>query len=348
MSPTVPPISVITTSWFGRQPPDGALDGVGDVRDHLHRRPQVVAAALLGDHVLVDPPGGDVVRLRERLVDEALVVPRSRSVSAPSSVTKTSPCWKGESVPGSTLMYGSNFWIVTRSPRSTRSRPSEAAAIPLPREETTPPVTKMYLVGRRVRFASSGVRSPGPRRVTQAPFGPLARRRACPPRPPPRPPAPRRCGCPRRAAGAAPAAPAAPARPSGSATQRAQRLARGRRRGPRGAGRPRRPAPSGVGSRVAQPRDGGAREVERARRRPRVTTFTTAGLRHSSREAIGVATVPTSHPPSCTSSQRRRQVLRPHERLVALHVHDARELAGTSAAPPPPPPGPSRRGARRR
>src|SRR5690349_8828413 len=43
-------------------------------------------------------------------------------------------------------MYGSNFCIVTLSPRSTRRRPSDAAAMPFPREETTPPVTKMYLV----------------------------------------------------------------------------------------------------------------------------------------------------------------------------------------------------------
>ena len=43
-------------------------------------------------------------------------------------------------------MYGSNFCIVTLSPRSTSSRPSDAAAMPFPREETTPPVTKMYLV----------------------------------------------------------------------------------------------------------------------------------------------------------------------------------------------------------
>src|SRR5437016_1398916 len=34
----------------------------------------------------------------------------------------------------------------TRSPRSTSSRPSDAAAIPLPSDDTTPPVTKMYLV----------------------------------------------------------------------------------------------------------------------------------------------------------------------------------------------------------
>ena len=41
-----------------------------------------------------------------------------------------------------------NFIIVTERPRSTSSRPSDAAAIPLPRDETTPPVTKMYLVVR--------------------------------------------------------------------------------------------------------------------------------------------------------------------------------------------------------
>src|SRR6059036_1989429 len=69
----------------------------------------------------------------------------SRSVSAPSSVTKTSPCWKGDIVPGSTFRYGSNFWSVTLSPRLSSRQPIEAAARPLPRDETTPPVTKMYL-----------------------------------------------------------------------------------------------------------------------------------------------------------------------------------------------------------
>ena len=49
-------------------------------------------------------------------------------------------------VPGSTLMYGSNFWIVTLSPRCLSSRPSDAAVMPLPSPLTTPPVTKMCLV----------------------------------------------------------------------------------------------------------------------------------------------------------------------------------------------------------
>src|SRR3954454_13441644 len=70
----------------------------------------------------------------------------SRSVSAPSSVTKTSPCWNGLIVPGSTLMYGSNFCTETFRPRAFKSRPSDAAVIPLPSDETTPPVTNTYLV----------------------------------------------------------------------------------------------------------------------------------------------------------------------------------------------------------
>src|SRR5690242_7088569 len=72
----------------------------------------------------------------------------SRSVSAPSSVTKTSPCWNGLIVPGSTFRYGSNFCSWTRSPRAFSRRPSEAATIPFPRAETTPPVTKTYFGAR--------------------------------------------------------------------------------------------------------------------------------------------------------------------------------------------------------
>src|SRR5437763_1857341 len=44
-------------------------------------------------------------------------------------------------VPGSTLMYGSSLTIATLSPRASRIAPSEAEAIPLPSEDTTPPVT---------------------------------------------------------------------------------------------------------------------------------------------------------------------------------------------------------------
>src|SRR3546814_2863803 len=53
---------------------DAALDLVGDVRDHLDGGAQVVAGALLADHVLVDLAGGDRVLARQPGVDEALVV----------------------------------------------------------------------------------------------------------------------------------------------------------------------------------------------------------------------------------------------------------------------------------
>jgi len=46
-------------------------------------------------------------------------------------------------VPGSTLMYGSSLRIVTFRPRASRIAAREADAIPFPKEDTTPPVTKI-------------------------------------------------------------------------------------------------------------------------------------------------------------------------------------------------------------
>ena len=43
-------------------------------------------------------------------------------------------------------MYGSNFCIVTLYPLALSSFPKEAAIIPFPNEEVTPPVTKIYFV----------------------------------------------------------------------------------------------------------------------------------------------------------------------------------------------------------
>ena len=42
-------------------------------------------------------------------------------------------------------MYGSNFCTAILKPRFFNNRPSDAATIPFPNDETTPPVTKMYL-----------------------------------------------------------------------------------------------------------------------------------------------------------------------------------------------------------
>jgi hypothetical protein len=40
---------------------DASLDLVGDVRDHLYRAAKIVAATLLGEHLVVDAPGGEVI-----------------------------------------------------------------------------------------------------------------------------------------------------------------------------------------------------------------------------------------------------------------------------------------------
>src|SRR3546814_1401160 len=63
-----------TLSLHDALPIYAALDCVGDVRDHLDGGAQVVAGALLADHVLVDLAGGDLVLARQPGVDEALVV----------------------------------------------------------------------------------------------------------------------------------------------------------------------------------------------------------------------------------------------------------------------------------
>ena len=75
MSPTVPPISMITTSTSARNLAERGLDFVGDVRNHLHRFAQVIAAPLLGENRFVDSPGGPVVVAGQFGVGEALVVP---------------------------------------------------------------------------------------------------------------------------------------------------------------------------------------------------------------------------------------------------------------------------------
>ncbi len=51
-----------------------ALDFIGDMRDHLHRAPEVVAAPFLADHVGVDAPGGEVIALLHGGMHEAFVV----------------------------------------------------------------------------------------------------------------------------------------------------------------------------------------------------------------------------------------------------------------------------------
>ena len=53
---------------------DAALDLVGDVRDDLHGRAEVVAAAFLGDHAFVDAAGREIAVAAGGRAHEALVV----------------------------------------------------------------------------------------------------------------------------------------------------------------------------------------------------------------------------------------------------------------------------------
>src|SRR5690606_27701216 len=50
------------------------LDGVGDMRNHLHRPAEIVAPALARDDVLIDAAGGDVVAARRGHAREPLVM----------------------------------------------------------------------------------------------------------------------------------------------------------------------------------------------------------------------------------------------------------------------------------
>src|SRR4029079_4535364 len=54
-------------------------------------------------------------------------------------------------------MYGSSLMLVTRMLRDSRIAAREAAAIPFPRLETTPPVTNTYLVINAKLSVKAGV-----------------------------------------------------------------------------------------------------------------------------------------------------------------------------------------------
>ncbi len=53
---------------------DELLDRIGDMRNDLHGRAEIIPAPLLGDDVLIDASGGDVVVAHRRTAGEALVM----------------------------------------------------------------------------------------------------------------------------------------------------------------------------------------------------------------------------------------------------------------------------------
>src|SRR5438445_597420 len=116
---------------------DGFTWHVGEQRDLLF---EVVVDRQL--RAADDGVGLDADRAQR--LDRVLGRLRLHLLSAPSSVTNTSPCWYGLIVPGSTFRYGSSFWRETVRCRDFRMFPIDAAVMPFPSEETTPPVTKTY------------------------------------------------------------------------------------------------------------------------------------------------------------------------------------------------------------
>ena len=130
---------------LGRHAAHRGLDLIRDVRNHLHRRAEVLAAALFRDDVLVDAAGGDVVRLRERPVDEALVVAEIEiglgAVVGDEhfAVLERRHRARIDVDVRIELEHGHAQSALDEQPaRATRPR------FPFPSDDTTPPVTKMY------------------------------------------------------------------------------------------------------------------------------------------------------------------------------------------------------------
>src|ERR1700737_2184401 len=87
-------------------------------------------------------------------------------------------------VPGSTLRDGSSFCRETVRWRAFRMFPIDAAVIPLPSEETTPPVTKTYFDIDDLQGGFSNLTGSGPAvNIGGALVRPLARPLAPGPRP---------------------------------------------------------------------------------------------------------------------------------------------------------------------
>jgi hypothetical protein len=130
----------------GGPEPDALLDLVGDVGDHLDRAPQVVAAALLADHALVDLAGGEVVVAPHAGAQEALVVAQVQVGLGPVvgdvdlAVLERAHGARIHVDVGVELDHGD------LEPARLQQGPREADAMPLPSDDTTPPVMKMNLV----------------------------------------------------------------------------------------------------------------------------------------------------------------------------------------------------------
>ena len=122
---------------------DIALDLVGDVGDDLNGLAEVSALTLLIQHVPVDLAGGEVRILVQVLVDEALVMAQVQVGLGAVVGDEDLTVLQGAHGTRVHVHVGVQLLAATLRPRHFSSRPREAAVMPLPRPETTPPVTKI-------------------------------------------------------------------------------------------------------------------------------------------------------------------------------------------------------------
>ena len=154
MSPTVPPTSVMTTSTSSvGEAVDAPLDLVGDVRDHLHGLAEVVAAALGGEHRLVDRAGRGVGVAASGLVDEALVVAEVEVGLA--AVVGDEHLAVLERVHRARVDVDVRVELLHRDPQATQLEQAaeRGRGEALAEELATPPVTKMcFGIGEDLRL----------------------------------------------------------------------------------------------------------------------------------------------------------------------------------------------------
>ena len=131
--------------------PHRLFDLVRDMRDHLDRLAEIIAAALLFDHRKIYPPARPVVRLRKLRIGEALVMPEIEIGFRAVVGHKDLAMLKGRHRSRIDVDIRIELHHLHLHPARLEQAADQLAASPFPKLETTPPVTKIYLVIMFVR-----------------------------------------------------------------------------------------------------------------------------------------------------------------------------------------------------
>ena len=135
---------------------DELLDRIGDMGNDLHGAAEIVAAPFLGDHGRIDAAGGDVVALARRNAGEALIVAEVQiGLGAVVGDVDLAVLIRTHR-PRIDVEIGIELAQAHLESARLQQAPSAAAEMPLPSEETTPPVINMNRVMEFRYVASSG------------------------------------------------------------------------------------------------------------------------------------------------------------------------------------------------